>query len=1018
MWTVGLTFTALLLALYLILANAGVDPSSPPPTSKSSHDSHTKIKRAARELKKATRNGVKLIETRNINRGADGTVTKDMNRGPPLKALLPEDTDDGSDGWDDDEWYEDDADVPYEEKQLELKAKEQKEAEERAARKKKHEELLKKFKEKVSDNAAAKKKKMELDKLEKEKEERDKKEKEEEEAKENKRRAAKHVPRRWESNAVAVMKIIDLDAHPDAGVNLTGKGKMIKPEEDSEDSEDSSDDEEEEQINPDQYKYTYLSLPNLSTKSADEAAHAILSSSTGITHPLQSRLSSMFAKATSHECRTKIAEHFALFVNGLAEETKFPFEDFHYPNTCDAIPRYADWENLPEGVKVNDVQYRTYQPPKESVPEGTYIENVEELRLLYVILTHDRPESTVRLMESVFVPDVTNFVIHVDGKEKSDDTYDKLVEYAFTKNTAAKDEGKEEYIRIVPTEKRVRVNWGGFSMVDATLKALHTAFGLDYYDEHPDEEDEEGVPIDNPHAFQFHKLIHIASTTYPLASNTEIRDTLASYPLDANFLHIILRPNNPTPSVWNYFVECDDALHRIYRLPALNYDRGNGVDIYTSSQWFIIARDFAWYLANPPEGSFVEYYLQYIEHVVVADEAFFGTVVRNTHFCGTLHNDNFLHLQFDRWENEATGKRDQRKCVMKNRDHCGRSPTTMTVDYLPVLELSGDLFARKFDDEVEPHIKDYIDKRRVKEEERFLREAKLIKEAKEKSDGTEAEAALPLEDWEFQGEGVLIVAKETLQDEVPLCMGLAEEGNRILLQPCFKEDVPASLSPDWESGAVIIEEIEGLNRWDIGPCSSDGELKSIDTGELEMIPGEYSEKGPSCGIKLGDGPRRGRCIDVQSEQKGPGGLLHVFPCYTRWHQMYSFGNGTIAPRGAIHASLPFHITRELRKKNEGEVHQHLCLGVVGRGDADETWIEYTEEEMEEYDPWEYDDVEVYPNGRKSLQLWSGEQLQTTPCSNEGGVIEWFYVPFIVEEYDEEHEAEANPEDMTETDEEL
>ena len=42
----------------------------------------------------------------------------------------------------------------------------------------------------------------------------------------------------------------------------------------------------------------------------------------------------------------------------------------------------------------------------------------------------------------------------------------------------------------------------------------------------------------------------------------------------------------------------------------------------------------------------------------------------------------------------------------------------MTVDYLPVLELSGDLFARKFDDVVEPFIKDYIDLRRKKEEEK------------------------------------------------------------------------------------------------------------------------------------------------------------------------------------------------------------------------------------------------------------------------------------------------------------
>ncbi|KAL7531217.1 hypothetical protein ACHAXR_007947 [Thalassiosira sp. AJA248-18] len=923
------------------------------------------------------------------NRGAEGTVTKDLKRGPPLKENLPEDGDD--DGWDDDEWWEDDKDIPYEEKLLEAKNAEPGDVAKEEQPKIVEPEVVNWW-EKKTDPASQTAGKAEHETSEKP----------EKPEQTEKRKAKKAVPRVWESNAEAVMKIIDSDAHPD--IELTAEGKIVK-EEDSEDSEDSEDEEDSEDDSGDET--TYLPLPNLATFTPDQAAHELLSSSYGIPRPLQKRLSSMFEKATSHECRVKIAEHMALFVNGLAEETKFPFEDFHFPNTCKAIERYSDWEHLPEGVKIQDIQYRTYQPPKDEVPKGTYLENVEDLQLLYVILTHDQPEATIRLMESVYVPDVTKFVIHVDGKEKSESTYERLAEYSKEMNDKAINvDGKAEYIRIVPTEKRVRVNWGGYSMVEATLVALRTVFGLDYYDNHHGVQGGDA----HDHAFSFHKLIHIASTTYPLASNTEIRDTLASYPLDANFLHIILRPNNPTPSVWNYFVECDDALHRIYRIPALNFDRGNGVDIYTSSQWFIISREFAWYLAAPPEGSFVEKYLTYIQHVVVADEAFFGTVLRNTFFCATLHNDNFLHLQFDRWENEADGARDQRKCVMKNRDHCGRSPTTMTVDYLPVLELSGDLFARKFDDQKEPLVKDYIDNRRQKEEERLKREAELMKE----KNGTEA--LLPLEEWEFQGEGVLIVAKETVLDDTPLCMGLAKEGNAVLLQPCFKDDVLPTLSPKWETGAVIIEEIKGLNRWDIGPCSSDGELKRNETGELEMIPGEYAERGPSCGIKLGDGPRTGRCLDVQSEITAPGGLLNVYPCYSKWHQLFSFGNGTIAPRGGIHATLPLHMARESKKEGK-EVHQHLCFGVVGRGDADESeWIEWTEEEEEELDPWEHPDVDVYPNGRKSLQLWNGQQLQTTPCSNKGGVIEWYYVPFIVEEYDDETEESAEGE--TATDEEL
>jgi len=156
-----------------------------------------------------------------------------------------------------------------------------------------------------------------------------------------------------------------------------------------------------------------------------------------------------------------------------------------------------------------------------------------------------------------------------------------------------------------------------------------------------------------------------------------------------------MKPSRPPPNSWSYFVECDDKLHRIHRLPPLNNITA-GAELYTSSQWFILSREFARYLAEAKPGTFVHQFLDYIEHVVVADEAFFGTVLRNTQFCTKHHNQNFLHLQFDRWESELPEeKRDPKKCMMRDPDHCGRSPTTMTLDYADILELSDDLFARK-----------------------------------------------------------------------------------------------------------------------------------------------------------------------------------------------------------------------------------------------------------------------------------------------------------------------------------
>jgi len=61
-------------------------------------------------------------------------------------------------------------------------------------------------------------------------------------------------------------------------------------------------------------------------------------------------------------------------------------------------------------------------------------------------------------------------------------------------------------------------------------------------------------------------------------------------------------------------------------------------------------------------------------------------------------------------------------------------------------------------------------------------------------------------DHGFAGHGVLIVAKETLHDKVPLCLGLGPEHNKLRLVPCFHDWVPETLAAGWETGAVITQE--------------------------------------------------------------------------------------------------------------------------------------------------------------------------------------------------------------------
>jgi hypothetical protein len=388
-------------------------------------------------------------------------------------------------------------------------------------------------------------------------------------------------------------------------------------------------------------------VDGLGEHSASDAAQLAMNSLGG---NMRQRLESLFDKAHSSECRQKIVEHFGYFVNAIGLEQELPFVDIKFTNECDE-PVY-DWNNLPKDMHIGNVQNRTYQPPRN---ESTYIENPQDLKLLFGILTHDNSIATIRLIEALYEPG-HSFVVHVDAKYSQ--TQEELLAYASTR----------DHVHILRDPRRIRVNWGGFTMVNATLQLLQYAI--------------------KDAAIDFHKFVHMSSSTYPLASNPEIRHKLASFPLDANFLYVILQPSRPTSNGWHYFVECDDALHRIYQLQPLRRETA-GIDLFTSSQWFIISHEFAEYLAVAEPGSFVDQFARYSEHIVVADETFFGTVLRNTRYCQKHHNVNFLHLQFDRWESDIPiEQRDQRKCPMPNPDHCKCTPSCAMMTRFCVMSLS------------------------------------------------------------------------------------------------------------------------------------------------------------------------------------------------------------------------------------------------------------------------------------------------------------------------------------------
>jgi hypothetical protein len=157
--------------------------------------------------------------------------------------------------------------------------------------------------------------------------------------------------------------------------------------------------------------------------------------------------------------------------------------------------------------------------------------------------------------------------------------------------------------------------------------------------------------------------------------------------------------------------------------------------------------------------------MQYAQHAVVADETFFGTVLRNSEFCTKHHNKNYMHLQFDRWESDIESKeRNERKCLSPDPNRCGRSPTLLTRDDFFALELSDDLFARKFSDN-DTEILDIIDEFRAGNE----------MKVRDIAAGNYTEK-VPTVDTRFEGHGTLITAKDTVDSSSPLCVGLGSTG--------------------------------------------------------------------------------------------------------------------------------------------------------------------------------------------------------------------------------------------------
>jgi hypothetical protein len=168
---------------------------------------------------------------------------------------------------------------------------------------------------------------------------------------------------------------------------------------------------------------------------------------------------------------------------------------------------------------------------------------------------------------------------------------------------------------------------------------------------------------------------------------------------------------------------------------------------------------------------------------------------------------------------------------------------------------------------------------------------------------------------------------------------------------------------------------------------------------MNVTLGSYSATGPRCMLQQVDGIRVGRCLDGGSSNFQPGGDTQVFPCIREWYQFVSFGDGQVAPRGTLYSTVPLHIVKQIHAKGHPQI-PYMCLGVFERGDLDEpNWDD--EDETDRIESSQLKNRAIADSNTtkewRPLSEFKESRVVMTQCTNVGALIEWVFVPFILED---------------------
>lgn len=271
------------------------------------------------------------------------------------------------------------------------------------------------------------------------------------------------------------------------------------------------------------------------------------------------------------------------------------------------------------------------------------------IKIAYLILVHRLPNQFKRMFSAIYDPG-NYYLVNIDKKASKDI-----------------DQEIRSFLMSYPNVSVVvgeNVTWGGYSMVQAELDGIHFLLQID---------------------FNWDYFINLSGQDYPLKSQNIIRQFLSKNK-GKSFLKVADQELNRPETmnrIENYFEESNDGISLI------SFDRKflKNVTPYIGGQWMILTRQCCEFICNSTEvKKFENYYI----NTLIPDESFFQTVLMNTSFTGTLIND------------------DKRAIIWVPDGDIKLRPKTFTNDDFDFLKLGGNLFARKFDDNVDSNIIDKL----------------------------------------------------------------------------------------------------------------------------------------------------------------------------------------------------------------------------------------------------------------------------------------------------------------------